>query len=236
MRFLQNSLETIRYDAALQRALGAVAKRYGSHQLLTFVNVVGPSASGGVEANFNVDYETSRAVIPNWDASVNYTASKYISAWKQAIDTHLLLFPRARVGMATHDQPGDFGLEKGNVVQYTVNEKMATARSIRDHLVQKSAQPDVVSGGAAPPRPTSVIRDCDGSNDTTHVWGVPNVSVGGPNDLPPPSNFARLVWEVREKVNVGFEQGGIVPRKDSGADTHISIGFILLCLECVLLL
>lgn len=106
--------------------------------------------------------------------------------------------------MATHDQTGDFGWENGGVVQYTEDAKVNTARAIRDHLLMASA--------SDPNRPTPVVRDCGGSNDTTHIWGVPNVTVGGKGDLPPPSNFATLVWEVRHRAEIGFEQGPIVPR------------------------
>lgn len=104
--------------------------------------------------------------------------------------------------MATRDQTGDYGWVGGHTVEYSTADKMTTARAIRDHLLATSG----------PDRPTPVVRDCGGSNATSHVWGVPNVTVGGPSDLDPPSNFAQLVWEVRQRAEMGFEQGRIVPR------------------------
>ncbi len=90
--------------------------------------MVGLSASAGVEANWNVDLKQSSKVIPGFDEQMNYTQEKFIEGWKNRIDRHLALFPR--VGMATHDQSGDTGWEGGRVLEYTVEQKMATARSI----------------------------------------------------------------------------------------------------------
>jgi pectin methylesterase-like acyl-CoA thioesterase len=192
------------YEAALERTLRALAQRFAGHPALAYVNVVGISVSAGVEANFNVDYPRSREAIPNYDAQMNYTQATYVAGWKRRIDLHLALFP-GRVGMATHDQPGDAGWEDGAVVEYTVAQKMATARAIRDHLLARG-------GGGGRPRP--VIRNCGGSNNTA-VWGEPGVTVGGPEDLPPPKDFALLLWEIRQQAHLGVEQGGIVPRRAS---------------------
>ena len=190
------------YDAALERTLRAVALRFAAHPALAYVNVVGPSASAGVEANFNVDYPESRRVIPDFDAQMNYTQSSYVAGWKHRIDLHLALFPGCRVGMATHDMPGDFGWAGGEVVVYSIAQKLAAARCIRDYLLLAGSSGD---------RPPPVIRDCGGSNNTK-VWGEPGLTVGGPHDIPPPKNFALLLWEVRQKAHMGIEQGGITPR------------------------
>jgi hypothetical protein len=196
-----------------------------------------------VEANFNVDFVRSRQVIPGYDAQMNYTQTSYVAGWQRRIALHLELFPGRRVGLATHDMPGDFGWESGEVVRYSTPQKMATARAIRDHLLAHSLGD----------RPPPVIRNCGGSNNT-RVWGVPGVrmqsahalafchaaarhvrerlrsrgsvfymalalciaqvSVGGPKDLDPPKNFAQLLWEVRTgRAHIGIEQGGIVPRR-----------------------
>lgn len=100
----------------------------------------------------------------------------------------------------------DLALCDAECHRYTVEQQVTAARSIRDHLLSR-AEADARTG-----RPTPVVRDCGGSNDT-HVWGVPNVTVGGPRDLPPPSDFALLLWEVRTRAAMGIEQAGIVPRK-----------------------
>ena len=192
------------YEQALERTLRALAHRYAGHPALAYVNVVGLSASAGVEANFNVNLRSSRKVVPGYDEQMNYTQEKFIAGWKNRIDRHLALFPR--VGMATHDQPGDAGWEGGRVVEYTVEQKMATARSIRDHLLDRAG----LEG-----RP--VVRNCGGSNDSS-VWGQPGVTVGGPQDLPAPKDFALLLWEVRQRAHLGVEQGRIVPRSASAPE------------------
>ena len=194
------------YDDAVTAMVTAMASRYARHRALAYVNVCGLSAAGGVEANFNVDYEASRRVISDFDRLVGYTRDRYTSGWKRRIDLYLALFP-GRVGMATHDQPGDYGWENDSLVQYTQAQKMSVARSIRDHLIARA------SGSAA--RPPAVIRNCGGSNNTL-VWGVPNVTVGGPGLQPPPGTFAQLLWEVRSNAVIGVEQSRLVPR-------HISV-------------
>ena len=111
-----------------------------------------------------MDFVRSRQVIPGYDAQMNYTQSSYVAGWQRRIALHLELFPGRRVGLATHDMPGDFGWESGEVVRYSTPQKMATARAIRDHLLAHSLGD----------RPPPVIRNCGGSNNT-RVWGVPGV-------------------------------------------------------------
>ena len=48
------------------------------------------------------------------------------------------------------------------------------------------------------------MRCCGGSNKTA-VWGVPGTLA----DKPPKSNFAKLLWEVREEVDIGFEPASV---------------------------
>lgn len=190
------------YEVAVARTVAAVAERYADHPSLAWANVAGLSASGGVEANFNVDFARSRTVIPRFDAQMNYTARSYIDGWRSRIDLYWRLF-RGRIGMATHNQPGAAGWDStaGKVVSYSEPEQMTTARAVRDHLV--------ALGQSNPVRPTPVIRCCGGSN-RTGMWGVPNVTVGP--GQPPPLPYAQLMWEVRNKAAIGFEQGGIVGR------------------------
>ena len=47
--------------------------RFADSPLLAYVNVAGISVSGGVEANFNVDYARSRQVVADYDRQMNYT-------------------------------------------------------------------------------------------------------------------------------------------------------------------
>lgn len=192
------------YESAVEDMVRAMATRYAHHPALAYVNVCGLSAAGGVEANFNVNYLASRRTIPGFDSLLGYTQARYASGWKRRIDLYLSLFP-GRVGMATHDQPGDYGWEDGAVVRYTQGQKMQLARSIRDHLLASAAAHPSA-------RPTPVVRNCGGSNNTL-VWGVPNATVGGSSLRPPPGTFAQLLWEVRGQAAVGVEQAQLVPRQ-----------------------
>ena len=114
------------YEAAVERVVRAMAARYGSHPSLAWVNVAGPSASAGVEANFNIDWNASRVAYlargpgnggggrgdssGSFDEALNYTKAGYVDTWKRQLDLYDDAFPRsARLGMATHDQNGDFG-------------------------------------------------------------------------------------------------------------------------------
>jgi hypothetical protein len=148
-----------------------------------------------VEANFNVDYAASRLVNSRYDAEMNYTRYNYVSGWQRMIDLYLGLFPRS--GMATHDQCGGEGWENGKVVNYSPEQKLETARTIRDYLV---TQHKARKGGTKP-----IVRCCGGNSDTK-LWGVPGTLA---HDKPPPSNYALLMWEIRETADVGFEPNGL---------------------------
>jgi hypothetical protein len=182
-----------RYESFKKRAVAALASRYANRSQLTWVNVCGPSVSGGVEANFNVDYAASRQVNALYDTQMNYTQRNYVDGWQRMIDFYIGLFKRS--GMATHDQCGDEGWENGTVTQYTTTQKLASARAIRDYLIAQHT----LRKGAKP-----VVRCCGGNSDT-RIWGVP----GSDPPSGPPSNYARLMWEIRETADVGFEPNGL---------------------------
>lgn len=177
------------YAARVEAAVRALAARYAGRKELVFVNVAGPSASGGVEANFNMQYPLSRRVNPAFDAQLNYTEAKFVQVWQQRIDLYLALF--AQVGMATHDQPGQQGLVGGRVITYTDAQRMATARAVRDYLVAE--HPRRKAGRPA------VVRCCGGSSNPA-IWGPPG------SRQPPPSTYALLMWEVRQQARIGFEE------------------------------
>ena len=205
------------YEAAVGHLVRAVAARYGSHASLSWVNVAGPSASAGVEANFNIDWDASRVAF-SWrgssgagginsstndhafDRALNYTKTSYVTAWKQRIDLYDEVFPaHVRLGMATHDQNGDYGwgagvdasgAHAGKVVAYSVADKMAAAREIRDHLLSRAARSRQLNAGRdGSRRPTPVVRCCGGSSNA-HVYGnlTPHGTPGNNG------NFALLLW------------------------------------------
>ena len=190
------------YFRAVEEVVHAMANRYAQHPALAYVNVCGISASAGVEANFNVDYARSRSVLGGaaWDETLNFTLATYEQAWKNRIDLYLDAFAApVRVGMATHDQNGDWGWspQSSTAVQYTAAQRMATARAIRDHLVAATGQGR---------RPSAVVRCCGGSNNT-RVWGGASTRSRGSSSRR--SNFAQLLWEVKDVAEIGFEEASV---------------------------
>ena len=204
------------YEEAVGRVVRAMAVRYGSRPSLSWVNIAGPSASAGVEANFNIDFNASRAAFPrlggssslddSFDRALNYTKAAYVATWKDSIDFYDKIFPpHVRLGMATHDQNGDYGWDAG-LVTYSVDDKMAAARDIRDHLLFKTSRR----------RPTPVVRCCGGSSNP-HVWG--DLTEGGTPGSN--GNFALLLWEVRSKAAIGFEPGCV--QRFPGCHSNLSM-------------
>eukprot|EP00041_Stephanoeca_diplocostata_P016822 m.333000 g.333000 ORF g.333000 m.333000 type:complete len:473 (-) comp20500_c0_seq1:371-1789(-) len=191
------------YEWYVERAVTALAERYSKRNNLAYVNVCGPSASGGVEANFNVNYRASRLANIDYDTKMNYTLEKYVRTWQRRIDLYMRLF--TRIGMAVHDKPGSQGYDAGYpdvstsrrssvVVSYTVQQQLAAARAIRDYMI---AQYTAKHNGSMP-----IIRCCGGNNRTAQ-WGVP----GTTRDKPPTFNYSLLMWEVRQRAIIGFEPG-----------------------------
>jgi hypothetical protein len=114
----------------------------------------------------------------------------------------------------------------GRVLVYSVEEKMAAAREIRDHLLQLPATKYSSSsggGGEGVRRPTPVVRCCGGSSNP-HVWG--NLTPSGTPSTN--GNFARLLWEVRGEAAIGFEPGCV--QKFPGC--HSNLTEMLACVRC----
>jgi hypothetical protein len=168
-----------------------MAARYAHRLELAFINVCGASSSGGVEANFVVNYAASRKVNPGYDKQLNFTLDNYVGAWHRQIDSYLPLF--RRLGMATHDKPGPEGWDASSetVLMYDVAAQMAAARSIKNHLIVQHTTM----------RPYKPILRCCGGTNRTAEWGVPNSTA----DKPPSSTYALLMWESRMQADIGFE-------------------------------
>eukprot|EP00040_Diaphanoeca_grandis_P029096 m.169451 g.169451 ORF g.169451 m.169451 type:complete len:440 (+) comp31572_c0_seq1:322-1641(+) len=189
-------VENAVYGSYTERVVRALAVRYANNSQLAYVNVCGPSASGGVEANFNVDYKASRVVNAQYDTEMNYTLNHYVTAWEHQIDLYVSLFPRS--GMATHDETGQQGYDPQShaIVDYDVNDRMTTARAIRNYMINQHK--------LKKRRRNPIIRCCGGNNITAE-WGKPGTTV----DKPPKDTYALLMWEVREVADVGFEPASV---------------------------
>ncbi|WP_233231611.1 glycosyl hydrolase family 28-related protein [Tichowtungia aerotolerans] len=205
------------YNARLDNALLKIALRYGDESCIAFVNVCGPSVSGGVEVNFNVNWNASRAVDFNFDSNLAYTSTKYIDAWKRSIDAHLQIFSNATVGVGLHNATGSQGYENGTVVSYSSEQQMDAAEEIRDYFLQRHVAEKGVWG---------VVRNC-GLSDSVSLWGDPDRI-----DDKPSSNFTALQWDVRDSAFVGYESGTVsslngtdgVPRTAEEFETLIRNG------------
>ncbi len=190
------------YNAALYRTLARIAARYDGESGLTYVNVCGPSASGGVEANFNINWTLSRAAVPDFDRKLGFTLARYVAAWKAAIDAHFRVFRKSTLGMGNHTlAEAPWGFAEGPVVTYTSAEQMRAAREIRDYLLRRHLEERGTSG---------VVRNC-GLNAAS-MWGDPDRV-----DDKPASNFTALQWEVRDRAKIGYECMGVNSRNsDAG--------------------
>ena len=65
------------YEGHVLRAVAAMSARYAHRPQLAYINVCGPSASGGVEANFFVNYPASRKVNKQFDVQLNFTLDNH---------------------------------------------------------------------------------------------------------------------------------------------------------------
>jgi hypothetical protein len=189
------------YNAALESALSRIAVRFGDESCIEFVNVCGPSVSAGVEANFNVNWAASRALDPDFDAHLGYTAAKYINAWKRSTDAHLQIFTNAVLGIGLHSATGSQGFENGSVVTYSADDQMTAARAIRDYFLQQHTALRGEWGH---------VRNC-GLSDSENLWGDPD-SI----DDKPASDFTALQWEVRDSAFAGYESGSVSSINGSG--------------------
>jgi len=175
------------YQALLNNMLSKIAARYDGDPSITFINVTGPSASGGVEANLAINVPASRQANPNFDSSLGFTLDKYIAAWKSAIDATLHIFKNSTIGMATNAWLVDSSIASPRL---TTDQEMSAERRIRDYLVTQH-----LALRGTPP----VIRNC-GLSSVDNTWGDPNRI-----DDKPKSTFTALEWEVRDKALIGYE-------------------------------
>lgn len=182
------------YNTRLDHVLSKIAERFGDEPCIEFINVCGPSVSGGAEANFNVNWTASRAVDPDFDEHLGFTSAKYVAAWKRSIDAHMQIFTNAALCVGLHDQTGTYGFENNAVVQYSQVQRMDAAREIRDYFLQQHA---LVKGT------WGLVRNA-GLSDFDHLWGDPDRI-----DDKPASDFTALQWEVRDSAFVGYESGTV---------------------------
>ena len=175
------------YQALLNNALAAIAARYDGDPAITFINVAGPSASGGVEANLAINVKASRQANPDFDSSLGFTLDKYIAAWQSAIDATLSIFKKSTIGMATNAWLVNSSITSPPL---TTIQEMSAERRIRDHLLTRHVALRGTPG---------VIRNC-GLSATDSIWGDPNRI-----DDKPTSTFSALQWEVRDQALIGHE-------------------------------
>jgi len=175
------------YQALLNDALAKIAARYDGDPSITFINVTGPSASGGVEANLAINVPASRQANPNFDSSLGFTLDRYIAAWKSAVDATLHIFRNSTIGMATNAWLVDSSIASPRL---TTDQEMNAERRIRDYLVTQH-----LALRGTPP----LIRNC-GLGSDPGTWGDPNHI-----DDKPKSTFTALEWEVRDKALIGYE-------------------------------
>ena len=191
------------YNRCLEKTLQAISDRYEGESCITFVNICGPSASAGVEANFNVQFALSRAANPRFDQELGFTLDKYSKAWKDSIDMHMRVFQKSRLCLGAHDKIGDSGYEDGRIVYYSGEVQMEHVRDFRDYFLD---QFDKLWGKKG------VVRNC-GMNTSVSWWGNPDTIADKPA-----SNFTAVQWEVRDRARIGYESASVSNRGGLGGD------------------
>jgi hypothetical protein len=189
-----------KYNEHLNDALLAINKRIqdltgvrtGANPTIAFINVCGPSVSGGTETNLNINWELSRTNYHDFDKTLGYTSEKYINAWKASINSHLRIFPNLKLGLGLHNKTGDHGINKnGDVIKYNNLETVATAKTIRDYFLAQH---------------TESVR---GKGHLRNLGLSANPNLWGDTGSMSADDFVTLVTEKSDSADIGYESGTV---------------------------
>lgn len=189
------------YREALGRAVAALGKRYDGHPNLWYVVINGPSTLYGVETNWPM----KRQSIPPEDERVlGFTLEKWRDGWKDSVDLFLAHFRKSTLSLALHHDLGIGGHPEAEVV--------AAVTAIRDHAIARHAK----ERAGAP-----ILLQLLGLNHAN-----PRYFPGPQTGDVAPNTYLSLVWNVRNRVRIGYECTQVWCRPNVGNRTGYDAEYV----------